>query len=624
MRRLPKVRAVISCLLTLSASSLFADAPALITPDHAETIYRQLVEYHWIPKTGLFRSFPDSSDLKLSQQASTYEQAAMGLLALRFGDRERAEGLYEFFKKTWNAGPQDPGRQKSGDRGLVNFYNAHFGSEGIEKTIHMGPNAWIGLFAARYANTTRDRQALQLALDIQYWMAMVLPHDRGGVAMGLRNDPYGASWSKIYSTENNLSYYAFLTELLRSPVIDKAKRVAITEERDQVEHWIVNVAYDPQTKTMLRGINPSGRDTIRALDTTTWLISAIGPKRLKERGIDPYLMMKKAESEFEVMINGLRGVDPTDQAEADRVYVELRSQMEDINRPGDNGHRVSWYEGLGQYILAWSLLAEDSARDKDHIKAAECARKAETLTKEFDRAALKRFDGARSYAYATPGKFFRYGWGAPREADEGPAASLITGVWRCFAGLNYDPLYGQSMKTAPTVRVSLPKEFKLVPSKQVVLYGTSEDMTTEAWRALANEDWQHAILQARATIEEWSSAAKHLQKMKDHDEGRVVEYSGKADEKLRVFKYWALNDVAASYFILGKALDHLQDYTGASRAFSQIVTHYSLAQIWDPRGWFWSPVQAITEDYVLADRKNYGWVIPQIYAEGSRTGKTPF
>src|SRR4051794_30989026 len=58
---------------------------SLIKAEHAENVYRHLIELHWTPKTGLFRSFPDSNDLKLSQQASTYEQAAMGILALRFG-----------------------------------------------------------------------------------------------------------------------------------------------------------------------------------------------------------------------------------------------------------------------------------------------------------------------------------------------------------------------------------------------------------------------------------------------------------------------------------------------------------------------------------------------------------
>ena len=107
----PKIRAVLSTIIAFSLSSqpLFAQALAqpslaratvtrtLIQRDQAEAIYRRLVEVHWTPRTGLFRSFPDSVDLKLSQQSATYEQAAMGLLAIRFGDLERARSLSLFF-----------------------------------------------------------------------------------------------------------------------------------------------------------------------------------------------------------------------------------------------------------------------------------------------------------------------------------------------------------------------------------------------------------------------------------------------------------------------------------------------------------------------------------------------
>src|SRR4029077_11868437 len=119
-------------------------------------------------------------------------------------DLDHARALLDFFKKAWAEGPEIS-RTRYGIHGLANFYNADFGSEGIEKTIHLGPNAWVGLFAARFANTTQDTQAMQFALDLEYWMANVLPHENGGVAMGPRDDAFGAAWSHIYSTENNIS-----------------------------------------------------------------------------------------------------------------------------------------------------------------------------------------------------------------------------------------------------------------------------------------------------------------------------------------------------------------------------------------------------------------------------------
>jgi tetratricopeptide (TPR) repeat protein len=149
-------------------------------------------------------------------------------------------------------------------------------------------------------------------------------------------------------------------------------------------------------------------------------------------------------------------------------------------------------------------------------------------------------------------------------------------------------------------------------------------MVTESWKALDAKNYAHAIDQSRATIQEWSSAALFLQAKKNREIGHLVDYSGDANDRKVIFQYWALNDVAAAYFVLGQALDHQGDYAQASQAFQQVVTHYPLAQIWDPQGWFWSPVEAITNDYVLRDRSHYGWVLPQLFAQGSKFGKQPF
>src|SRR5205085_1947029 len=69
---------------------------ALTTTPQIDGIYQHLLTHHWVPRTGLFLSFVDSTDKKLSQQASTYDQAATGLLAIRFGDLDRARGLLRF------------------------------------------------------------------------------------------------------------------------------------------------------------------------------------------------------------------------------------------------------------------------------------------------------------------------------------------------------------------------------------------------------------------------------------------------------------------------------------------------------------------------------------------------
>ncbi len=585
----------------------------LISDDHVQTIYRHLVQNHYVPETGLFLSFPDSGDLKLSQQASLYDQGAVGLLAIRLQDYDRARGILRFLKQAWASDPLKPG-VRQGIHGLANYYNGEFGTAGIEKTIHVGPNAWAGLFAARLANATHDNEALQFARDIAYWIAHGIPHENGAVAMGPMDDPGGAPWAHVYSTENNLSYYAMLTEMLRSPHLEIGERVSLTQERDRLENWLITTAFNRNTYTVCRGINPHGTDHIRALDTVTWFISALGPRKLAERGIDPHRLMAQAEKSFVVKLGNSIGVDPTDEAEARIVSTK--------DRPGPN-HRMIWYEGLGQFMLASSVLADYSQHTGQTALAEKYMAQVKEYASAFDQAALKNYAGGAAYPYATPGKFFRDGWHTPEGSAEGPASSLIAGVWRCFSGLGMDPVAGRDVGTIQPVHVLAPRIEKTARRRPPTLYGTSEEMVVQAWKALEGRDFDRAVQQSRATIQEWSTWARQLQQKKLYEVGRAIEYTGAPQERQAIFNYWALNDVGAAYFILGKALDEKRDYANASRAFQQIVNHYSLAQVWDPHGWFWSPVEAITNDYVLRDPAHYGDVMPQVLAEGSLVGKNP-
>jgi hypothetical protein len=157
-----------------------------------------------------------------------------------------------------------------------------------------------------------------------------------------------------------------------------------------------------------------------------------------------------------------------------------------------------------------------------------------------------------------------------------------------------------------------------------VYFGTSDEMVTRAWKALDQGRYDLAIEQAEATIQEWHDWARKLQDRKARTVGDLLMDDGTAQRRQEIFSYWALNDVAAAYFIIGKAHDAQRDYRRAAQAFQQIVLHYSLAQIYDPRGWFWSPTDAITQEFVARDPDHYGAVIPQRMVAGySQTGKQP-
>ncbi len=626
--------ALLSIFLTLSsyanaASGIVSTTPnssaVFIKAERVQAIYQHLVRNHWVPSTGLFVSFLGTQDRKLVQQASTYDQAAAGILAVRLGDLERAQALFDFFRREWYQGPLKAGRE--GVSGLTNFYNAEFGGEGIEKTIHMGPNAWAALFAATFGNKAQNPEATEWALKVARWCAQDLAHHHGGVAMGPVHGSNDIPWPKIYSTENNLSYYALLAELLRTSALEASDRVWLEKEKNQVEGWLVNVAFDKLAYSMNRGTNPNGVDRTRALDTITWLISAIGPKRLVELGLDPDRLMQQAAESYEVTVGGLAGVDPTDQPEADLTAALVADEIVPRSaaaRPAKDNHRMIWYEGVGQYINALNTMAHYHEQTDSMGIAKMYTDKARRYTQDFDKAALKNYPTGAAYSYATAGKFFHDGWYPPMDSHDGPPSSLIAGVWRCFAGMGIDPLAGQDIGNVPAVVVSLPRLDRISHTPPSVLYGASEDMTIQAWQYLNQGDMDRAIQQAQATIAEWTPWAQRLQERKKAKVGQLIEYSGLPQQRKQIFSYWALNDIGAAYYILGKAFDQKKHYPQAAAAFSQITKNYSLAQIWDPRGWFWSPVQSIGDEFVAQNPKRYGNILPQMMAASPTIGNQPF
>jgi len=86
-----------------------------------------------------------------------------------------------------------------------------------------------------------------------------------------------------------------------------------------------------------------------------------------------------------------------------------------------------------------------------------------------------------------------------------------------------DPMAGRDVGTIQRVKVASPQTVRLAERKPIVMYGTSEDMTTEAWKALRSNDWDHAIDQAQATIQEWSIAGLFLQKKKMQEVGHLLK-----------------------------------------------------------------------------------------------------
>jgi hypothetical protein len=538
--------------------------------DLALKIYRDLLQNNKVKNTGLFLSFPETRDRKLSQQSSTYDQAALGLLALQLGDDETVETLLKFFDEQWDLAAAGPG-----GGGLANFYNAYFGTVGIENTVHAGPNAWIGLFGARAARLAHSKIGGELALKIARWMRTELPHQEGAVAMSARAQFRGVPWPSVFSTENNLSYYAFLSEILKLPLPDEERSAFIREQRN-VENWLIHTAYRPQTHTVLRGINPQGLDPTPALDVYTWLLLAMGPRKLHEIGVEPRPLFQKAAQFFEVRIGDQTGVDAVSA-----------------------GRRTIWYEGLGHYILCLDKLAQFSGHNEAFQK------KMGEMTRSFDRGSLSPGRIPPRCPYSTPGD------------DLSPA--LISSVWRAYVAMKYNPLRDNAAQRSPNRSLPLISLWQTLgiegDRREMIRYGTSEEMMSQVWAAVQERREDSALREASALIQEWSPLAHEQQRLKKERIGGLVAYNGNPKHKNEIFSYAALNDVSAACWIIGKILHEQGKEYEAKAAFTQIFEHYSLGQVWDPQGWFWSPAQAAFKEYIEVYPKIFGLATRAMAAE---------
>ena len=105
---------------------------------------------------------------------------------------------------------------------------------------------------------------------------------------------------------------------------------------------------------------------------------------------------------------------------------------------------------------------------------------------------------------------------------------------------------------------------------------TSQTLTAKAWEALKLGDHAAVAVYTKTCIELYEAEANVQQ-------ASLRDFAPEA----RVFEFWALNDVATCYFILGESLRFQKRYPEAVVAFERVIRHFGFAQCWDPRGWFW-------------------------------------
>lgn len=129
----------------------------------------------------------------------------------------------------------------------------------------------------------------------------------------------------------------------------------------------------------------------------------------------------------------------------------------------------------------------------------------------------------------------------------------------------------------------------------------NERLTTEAFKALEDRDWDTAVRKAAECIKEFKQDADELQKALAAKNEPAPPVGKVADEeRLKILNRGPLNDVAACYYIQGEALRRLsaaavaqekEKLLAQAKAAYEAAARYTYARTWDPGGWFWDPAR---------------------------------
>lgn len=395
--------------------------------------------YSYDPMSG---SFILESKGVLDSQAFTYE-GALAIIAYLLLDRpEDARQMLATYRKEFY-------RQKGDSVGLFTSYKGDkqelsLGLDGDR--IHLGPVMWVSIAAMQYASFTGDDSAIGYVLDTVRW-ARQLTHygfkdkEKGAACMGYG---WGPDWSRVYSTENNVDYYAVLYMLKQAyknggekmRAVFASKHIGLREldvEMAGILRWLKDVVYEPGSGMFCRGYNEKGLDTIKALDTVSWPIAGLGPELLTQMRIDPFRLVKFAEDYLKVSVTvegeKFEGFD----------FTELGSR--------GTGIKMIWLEGTGQQIVAYRVMADYAARTGRDGLSKEYRRKAEYYTGQLEKLAqkVKLQHKALPYTSYRPGEkelvmTFVDEWEIPRGAGGRWIDSAASTLWYYFAAEGFNPL----------------------------------------------------------------------------------------------------------------------------------------------------------------------------------------
>lgn len=122
----------------------------------------------------------------------------------------------------------------------------------------------------------------------------------------------------------------------------------------------------------------------------------------------------------------------------------------------------------------------------------------------------------------------------------------------------------------------------------------SSTLANKAWQALAEKNTDAVLAYANKCTELYDSQAREMQ-------AGLKEYPVGDDQK--IFSYWALNDSATIYYVLGEAYMKAGQTEKAKEAYEKVANNYSFGQTYDPaQKIFWKPAQAAKEKLTMIEK----------------------
>jgi hypothetical protein len=402
--------------------------------------------YIFSMETGRFHEFMYGQAGSGDDDAFTYDVALAAMGMLLNGRQPEAEWILDAYERDFYL-------PKNGRLGIYNAYKASsrlpedelaLGADGDR--MHTGPMLWVAIAALNHAKIVRNTRYLEFVLDMVNWCRTELTYykfpdgERGAVSMG---HGWGPDWSKIFSTEHNVDYYAVL-RMLRAIYAQSGPEVrAIFKEKDvspewlddEMAHlgrWFKDVVFDPESYVFRAGVNEFGIDGLRVLDGTSWGLAGIGPGNFENWGIDIERLLEETEKHFTASFafdNGqvIRGFDITDPD----GYEWQRSPL-------------VWFEGTGQMIIAYAEAARYFADKGNKEKARLYFDKARQYT-EWMNAFSEHYGLRSSLPYMsirpepkTIVKTLKWEWEIPRGRDGVQwVCSMSSSMWFLYCVHGY-------------------------------------------------------------------------------------------------------------------------------------------------------------------------------------------